>query len=311
MAAIPLNRALIGKISHYQARALVFRTRELHLPEMEAEVLAFARRFTDDASRRTKVPIRRANGRIIVSLPGGGRVIAFEASGALLGKRHLGPLEQPITKVHDALTFEQELKDAMRALGLDVLTDDRNRLSFERLWRIKAGSISLAGKRGQELLCRVVGAFRRELAGLPVWGRASVFVELGGTALITAAGRDWRACKDEPLEEVPIVDPNVGADRVLEELSTRVCRRTLTTDDYEPELFALGYFSFPVRRPQGYFQPVYVAKLNAAIRSTPKGVLGPNKIIVVPAASGVYEPIAPAIAAPPLSAEKAMPLAQH
>jgi hypothetical protein len=307
MAAAPLKRALIDRVSHHQARALVFRVRELSLRELETDVLAFAHRFTDDAKPRMKTSMRRAAGRVVVSLPGGGRVIAFETSGAMLGKKHLGPVEQPITKVEDAPVFEQQIKDATRTLGLDVLADDRNRLVFERLWRIKAGSTSVEGHRGQELLCRVVGAFRRELTGLPVWGRASVFVELGGTGLITAAGRDWRACSDEPLEEVPTVDPEVGADRVLEELSTRVRQRSLTTDDYEPELFAMGYFSFPVRRPQSYFQPVYVAKLNAVVRATPKEVLSRNEVIVVPAASGVYEPIAPPMAAPPLSAEKAVP----
>jgi hypothetical protein len=284
----------------------VIRTRALGLRELEADVFALARRFVanDGKPLDTKLAIRRDKGRIVANLPEGWRVIAFEASGALLGKRHLGSLEQPITYEQDAPAFEQQLKDKTRALGLDVLADDRNRLIFERLWRIKAGSISVAGERGSDLLCRIVGSFRRELAGLPVWGRASVFVELGGESVITAAGRDWRRCVDEPLEEVPIIDPDAGATRVLEELSPRVGGRSLTSDDYEPELFALGYFSFPVRRPQGYFQPVYVAKLNAVGRSRPKEVASPNEIIVVAASAGAYEPLAPATAAPPLTAER-------
>jgi hypothetical protein len=165
---------------------------------------------------------------------------------------------------------------------------------FERLWRIKAGSASVADVLGQELLCRVVGSFRRELDDLPVWGRASVFVELGGDGIVTAAGRDWRQCMDKPFEEVKIVDPEIGADRVLEELSPRVRTYRLTTDHYRPELFALGYFSFPVRSPQAYLQPVYVAKL------TPAGRLSATEVIVVPAAIGAYEPLRNLPAPPPL-----------
>src|SRR5262245_38323708 len=130
--AVPLSRALVDKISNYRARGLVFRTRELGLCELEADLVAFANRLVADGRPQldNKLAIRRDEERIVVSLPEGGRVIAFKASGALLGKRHLGPLEQPITHVQDAPAFEQQARYATRALGLDALTDARERLVF-------------------------------------------------------------------------------------------------------------------------------------------------------------------------------------
>ena len=35
--------------------------------------------------------------------------------------------------------------------------------------------------------------------------------------------------------------------------------RTITTQDYEPEFFAMGYFTKPKRQLQNYMQPVYIA----------------------------------------------------
>jgi hypothetical protein len=76
----------------------------------------------------------------------------------------------------------------------EVGEDVGDNLQFERLWQIKATGMTLSGQRGVVALCRVVGAFRRYLYELPVWGRASAVVELADDNVIAAAGIDWRPC---------------------------------------------------------------------------------------------------------------------
>ena len=58
----------------------------------------------------------------------------------------------------------------------------------------------------------------------------------------------------------------------------------ITTEDFEPQFFSLGYFSMPKRQQQKYMQPVYIAEFNDM------GLTTWSHLIVVPATSHVYEP---------------------
>jgi hypothetical protein len=69
-----LRRALVDKLSHYRAHALVFRTREPNGPELEAEALNLACRFFVPyvQTPQTKFAATSDAGRITVRLPEGG-----------------------------------------------------------------------------------------------------------------------------------------------------------------------------------------------------------------------------------------------
>jgi hypothetical protein len=167
------------------------------------------------------------------------------------------------------------------------------RLDFERLWQIKAAGRQQNGRGGYEVLCRVVGAFRRYVHDLPVLGRASVFVKLAADDVIEAAGSDWRACEERAFDEAAVVDPLEGAARVATELTTAAGRTHVSAEHYDVDFFGLGYMSFPKRRVQSILQPVYVAVLH------PRGWTTFGRVVVVAATDGAYEPIGRQFAVPP------------
>ena len=294
-----LLKALVSKLSNFRPTAPVYRLRDRRVDEIEADARAFAQRFAGTyLDREPRADICRRKDVTTFRLPDGGRVAIFHASGAMLAKRGLRPLEQLITDTDDKAELTARTVAAAKRLGLDRCHDAGERLEFERLWQIKATGMTLQGERGAVALCRVVGAFRRYLADLPVLGRASVFVKLAGDNVVDGAGVDWRPIAGEPVDYAKIIEPEAGAARVLHELSIGSPGGELTLKHYEPESFALGYLSLPKRRAQGFLQPVYVVALR------PRGDTTLGRIVVVPASQQHYESLCRPLAAPPRLAAK-------
>src|SRR5262245_22096596 len=297
-----LLKALVSKLSKVRPTAPVYRLRDRRVDEIEADARAFAQRFAGTyLDRAPHADVRRREKLTTLRLPEGGRVAAFHASEALLAKRGLAPLERLITDTQDKDELTRRTVAAAKRLGLDRSHGADEHLEFERLWQIKAMGITRQGERGAVALCRAIGAFRRHVAGLPVLGRASVFVKLAGDDVIDAAGVDWRPIAGKPVDEAKIIEPETGAARILYELSIGNPGGELTLQQYEPDSFLLGYFSLPKRRAQEFLQPVYVAILQ------PRGFSTLGRIVVVPASQQHYESLCRPIAAPPRLAAKPEP----
>jgi hypothetical protein len=131
----------------------------------------------------------------------------------------------------------------------------------------------------------VVGSLRRYIHGLPVLGRASVHVGLGGNHELTKWGVDWRAKGDAPISEATVIDPNEGAARILAELQRRRPEQQVTLDHLEPERMSLGYVSMPRLQEQRTLQPAWVAMFR------PRGQTTMGAVIAVPAAPAAFEPL--------------------
>lgn len=208
-------------------------------------------------------------------------------------KRFLLPFEKVIGPKADRQSLIERSHDAVKKLGLERWAEE-DRLGFERLFQIKANGAIHEGKSGDGVLIRAVGAFRRYIRDLPVFGRASVFIKLAGEGVVEAAGMDLRVRHGTPIDNAKVIQPEAAAERIVAELSSGMTGQNVGLEHYNPEMFALGYFSLPKRRAQAFFQPVYVAMLRSV------GWTTLNRLIVIPGSFQQYESIARIVASPPL-----------
>jgi hypothetical protein len=298
-----LINKLIDKTCNYRDVAPVFRIEQRSVDDLEAGALRVAGRVVANGDD-VKSQITRGKGRSDILLPEGARAGVFHASGAIAVKASLAPMEHLIEKA-DKESLAKSTVEVARKLGFDQLVARDEQLLFERLWQIKAAGMSSQGVRGREVVCRAVGAFRRYLHGLPVWGRASAFVEIAAGNRIGSIGVDWRAAAAEPFDRVKVMSPEQAARAVLNDLNGRLPGGSFEASDFEVGLFGLGYFSFPKRREQSVFAPVYVAMLER------RGWTSMNYVSVVSGSETTYESLCRNAPSPPRDASKPQPGTKH
>jgi hypothetical protein len=254
-----LLQQLIDKTCYFRETAPVFRVEERSVEEMETAALRLAARVVGD-SGDGKAQIARREDRSEFLLAEGVRASVFHASGAVAVKTALAPMDHLIARADKEAMTKATVAAAQR-IGIDQVIGKGEQLLFERLWQIKATGMTNQGERGDTVVCRAVGAFRRYLYELPVWGRASAFVEIAGDDRIAAVGLDWRPLAGDAIDHVKINSPEQGARAVLSDLNGRLAGTEFSTEDFTVGMFGLGYLSLPKRRVQTVFAPVYVAML--------------------------------------------------
>jgi hypothetical protein len=295
-----LLEQLVDKAGRWPDAVPVWRIAPPSLEAIEASAARFAASLADiEAEARHQV--ERDEGVSDILLAEGVRARAYHASGAIAARLGLPPMEAIFEDMPERERLTDLVADAAKRLGFDRLIGRAERLHFERLWQIKAGGMSSEGERGRDVLCRAVGAFRRYIEDIPVWGRASAFVEVAGDGRASALGVDWRAVEPEPLDRVKVLAPEVAARAVLGELAGRMPGREPNEEDYAVAGFDFGYFSLPKRRDQGVFAPVYAARLER------RGWASSNAIIVVGGSETRYASICRIPVAPPDAGPKARP----
>ena len=291
-----LTRTLADRAQNFTDTVPVFRIRSRSLEDIEQEAAECARRFV---GRRSPESLRfsslRKRDRTVLHLDEGASITAFHASGALAAKRGWNAFDERISDAAEEVDRDLLIRQGHEAVSKMEL--DRGaaneKLEFERLWQIKASGMTATGERGMTSVLRAVAAFRRVLEGLPVLGRASVFVKLAVDGKIDAWGRDWRPVHQDVVEHAPVLEPGEAAQAIVRELQTRLPDDEFTLDDFEPARLDLGYLSLGKRRPQTMMQPVWSAQL------LPRGPMGTAHMIVVSAAPAAYEPICRVLQVPP------------
>jgi hypothetical protein len=300
-----LLKALTDGVSNYKASVPVFRIAERSFDDVVSDALQAGQHFAKAAGfGEMRYSISQEETATTIQFQEGIRAQVFHASGAMSLHRGWNPMERNIAAYADRADLKKLQRQALEmAKRLELAHPNKNEaFQFERLWQLKATGMTHKGKTGPIALTRVVGAFRRYIDGMPVWGRASIFVQLAAEGEVAAAGVDWRPIVEKSVDVAKVASPEEGAVRVLTELQTFLPNGTLTRKDYTPEFFSLGYFSLPKRRGQTVMQPVYVAMFKPV---GPIPSLG--RLIVVPAASKAYESIARTVVMPPLVVERPKP----
>ncbi len=288
-----LEKKLVDKLTHYHDVVPVFRIEPHSLEELESSAVKLASRVAGQEESGKSGSVRR-RGRTDFVLSDGFRARAYHPSGAIAVRAGFAPMEHVLGEKIDKNALTEASITTAKRLGLDRLGSSGEKLSFERLWQIKAAGISREKVSGSEVVCRAIGAFRRYVYDLPVYGRASVVVELAGGDKIGGAGVDWRPIGHEPLDRAKVLDPERAARAIVADIGGRLPGGEYTDKDFDVALFSLAYISLPKRRAQGLFAPVYVAMLER------HGWTTMNHVVVVNGSEKVYENIGRVAAAPPL-----------
>jgi hypothetical protein len=222
-----------------------------------------------------------------MQLPNEGRVDVFHSSGAIAAYMHPPTSRLPITpneRLADRKALSALTQRIAESIAKTQLTSDEQ-LRFESLWELKGQGVPLKGEKSPVALFEVLGAFRRYLHGLPVLGRASIHVAVGGGSLVTRWGIDWRRVRSKPFTETEIIYTEEGANRRLVASFWRRPERPFTLADFEVKAFTLGYLSFSRRRVQFVMQPTWLAVL------APRAPMGMGTVVAVAAAPQAFEPL--------------------
>jgi hypothetical protein len=281
-----LKNNLVNLVSNFRESIPIYPIRQLTFDEIKRNGIYFATKFMQMQNIETFIPhIQESYDSTKAYLSEGVTMRLFHNSNSMTIKKNMAPMNNIITDTTDKRLLTERTVDAVKKLDLEKLKLQFEHVEFERLWKIKANGIANENRLGNEILCRVIGAFRRYINKIPVLGRASIFVKLAEKNMIESAGIDWRIIEDRPIDDVKIINPDSAADTIIKNLNSYAPNSIMTTREYEPILFSLGYFSLPRRQPQNYMQPVYVAMFKSI------GWTTLNRLIVIPASSDIYEPI--------------------
>jgi hypothetical protein len=291
-----LKRKLLEKLLNFYPSMPVYSIRKLTGAEIEERARYYASQFMGrEFSESFRPYSHREDDSTLVNLPRNTKMRIYLNSNTVTIEQKISPLEHIFRKNPDEKQLSEMALNIMKKLELDKYRLPIEQIGFETLWQIKKSGITREEKELPIILCRIVGAFRRHINKIPVYGGASIFVKIAAEGLVESVGIDWREINEKPIAEEKIIEPSVGAEKILSDLNSLLPNTALTTEDCEPQFFSLGYFSLPKKQQQKYMQPVYVATFEDV------GLTTWSHLIVVPATSHVYEPIKKANQAPILS----------
>lgn len=279
-----LKQELVERLSDFRQSMPVYSIKKVSYNEMlELGKYCASRFMRRDSAESFRIRQRNDDSTLIhLSLDINMRI--YHNSNTITINRRMGPLEHLIKERFDKKKLSEIAINEMNKLELEKKSKlPFEQLKFEVLWQIKCGGVSIEEERTPVFLCRIVGAFRRYINEVPVYGRASSFIRLAGESLIESVGLDWRQVDEKPIDNAKIIDPKIAAEKILDDLSSISPKKVLTSEDYKPEFFSLGYYSKPKRLQQNYMQPVYVATFQDL------GWTAWKHLIVIPATEHVFE----------------------
>lgn len=282
-----LTEVLVSRALGYRERLPVYRLSSVPIAHQIKRAVTLAGHLWDlrgDCDPR----VTNVLGMARLLLPEDGHVNVYPSSGAIDAFRSTAASRPPLA--NDVTSADQKrivarLRELSEAVKRHFVGRDEE-LRPETLWETKARGVTLRGEASRTALLEVVGAYRRYVHGIPVLGRASVHIAIGGAYELTKWGVDWRQRQEDAFTEAAVIDPEEGARRVMADVQNRRLEGPLTLTDFQPERMTLGYLSMPRRQQQSVLQPGWVAVFRARGQTT-MGI-----VIAVPAVPAPYESIA-------------------
>lgn len=198
-----------------------------------------------------------------VRLAQGARAMLYHASGAMQYVSALTPLQALFKEVADRETLTRHVNEAAKKLGIAEWAGDQGSIAFERLWQMKAQGADPAGKVAEPVLCRIVGAYRHSVAGIPVLGAASVALRLAGTGAVDALTVQVRPSASERLDTARIIERELAARQLALQLVSLLGtgRDQLPGDVIESQSMQFGYLDLGKRKAQRLLAPAFVAQV--------------------------------------------------
>src|SRR5262245_26894466 len=240
------NKRLIEKmttsVEGVPARAEVMVLRQYSLEEIKSR----AKRFLSMTAEACNQPLDRGDwvvqqDQTLIHLSLGARAIIYHASGAMNLVTGLRPMESLFEKVEDRKVLERHVEKTTNRLNISQWTGQQQSLRFERLWQIKATAAERNGKAVEPVLCRVVGAYRHVVDGLPVWGAASVAIKLAGEGSLDSLTVQLREPTGEVVDRPEILRPEQAAHEISLQLEGLMGKSKISIDESaQPQWMRFG-----------------------------------------------------------------------
>jgi hypothetical protein len=228
----------------------------------------------------------------LVRLPQGARAEIFHASGAFKLSSGQAPMENLFKESPSRKEMIERSERFVASLGAREQLARNESLTFERLWHIKAGAEDRECRRTDPVTCRAIGAFRHHVEGIPVWGPASVAVQMAGDGSLDAVSTLLRGPVMETLERAKVLAPERAARHLVQQLAQQF---DATRDGHRAEAkfecregLRFGYLSLGKRKAQRLLAPVYVATIDVNHEMESQGL-----VLVVAATEKSYLPLNP------------------
>ncbi|HEV2758847.1 MAG TPA: hypothetical protein VGV86_04695 [Acidimicrobiales bacterium] len=246
-----------------------------------------------------RISLSRDEDRTVLTLPlVGARISGYHGSGAIEFKTAMGPMDNLIGRPREVDELRRMVESVADGLNVGSFVGSGEDLVFERLWQIKASGADREGRVADTVLCRAIGAFRHMVAGLPVWGPASVAVQVAGDAKLDSLRVYVRATTDRIIETASVVSPEEAARRVVRQLAGLIPENERAFADIATaKAFRFGYLSLTKHQRQPLLPPAYVAEIETG------GEDPMSYLAVVPATEKEFLPLT-RIGSPPSVLER-------
>lgn len=242
----------------------VIALREYSLDEIEQR----AKRFLSTSAEACNLSLDRGDwvvqqDQTLIRLPLGASAVIYHASGAINFVAGLKPMEHLFKNVADKESFPRMMDKFASRLNIQQWIGHKEALQFERLWQIKATAAEPGGKVIEPVLCRVVGAYRHVVNGLPVWGPASVAIKLAEGGVLDSLALQLREPTGEVIDHLEILRPEQAAHQISLQLETLMGKTKISLDEIaQPQQMFFGYLSLPKRKKQRVLAPVYMSAIS-------------------------------------------------
>lgn len=203
-------------------------------------------------------------GQTAIRLPQGARAMLYHASGAMKYVSGKAPFDSLFEGVASREELTRLVTTAASQCDLAQWAGERGELVFERLWQTKAQGMDKAGKTSNPVLCRIVGAYRHVIDGVPVLGGASVALKLAGNLAIDSLSVQVRPGSSQTLDKTRTISPETGARQLVLQLSALLGQgRNAPEDDaIEAAEMRFGYLDLGKRKTQRLLAPAFLAQIS-------------------------------------------------
>jgi hypothetical protein len=259
-----LVESLVASVGEVPGQVDVIGLQQYSLDDMQERSKRFLSALTDKEQRALDRDAWENRGdHSLLQLSLGSRAVMYHASGAIKYVSGLAPMEALFEKSMEKAYLTRMVEETARGLNLQEWAGKDGTLAFERLWQTKAQGFDRSGAKSEPVLCRVVGAYRHFVAGVPVLGAASVALKMAGNGKVDSMAMQVRASAAELVDKARIVNPALAATQISTQLSGLLGYGTDMTpaDLIESQTMRFGYVDLGKRKSQRMLAPAYVAQV--------------------------------------------------
>lgn len=217
--------------------------------------------------------------RTLYRLANNARLETHHQSGSLKFISGVAAMEDLFEQMSDKKLLTDQIESVAKKFDLNQWVGTRESIEFERLWQIKAASVSKDGHESDHVLCRTVGAYRHYVNKYPVLGAASASIRLTGKQAVDNFSILARSTSDKLLGTEQVVSPEESAKRIYKQLVTLIgVGKAPAYEIAKTKSVQFGYLNSPRRLAQEYLIPVVMAVIDIESKDFPQGY-----VLVAPA----------------------------